>query len=119
MGINESVIKPKADDFALRIVKLYKHLTKEKKEFVISNQLLRSGTSIGANVTEAEYGISKADFRAKMSIALKEAAETEYWLNLLYKSEYLTKREYDSLKSDLSPIIRILISIVKNTDTKE
>ncbi len=119
MGISESVIKPKADNFALRVVKLFKFLTKEKKEFVLSNQLLRSGTSIGANVTEAEYAISRADFRAKMSIALKEAAETEYWLTLLYKSEYLTKKEYDSIYSDLSPIIKILISIVKSTSPKE
>jgi four helix bundle protein len=117
VGINENIIKPKADDFALRIVKLYKHLVKNKRERVLSNQILRSGTSIGANITEAQYGISRAEFRAKMSIALKEAAETEYWLTLLCKSEYLTEKEFDSLQADLSPIIKLLISIVKNTDT--
>lgn len=119
MGINENIIKPKTDDFALRIVKLFKCLTNERKEYIMSKQLMRSGTSIGANVTESQYGISKPDFRAKLSIALKEAAESEYWINLLYKSEYITKQEYDSLMADLKPIIKILIKIVKNTEGKD
>ena len=115
MAIQESIIKPKTDALALRIIKLYKHLRKEKKEYVLSTQLLRSGTSVGANVTEAQYAQSKPDFKSKMNIALKEAAESEYWLQLLYKSDYLTKREYDSIMADLTPIIKILIAIVKNT----
>ena len=115
MSIDENIIKPKTEDFALRIVQLHRYLSKEKKEFVISNQLLRSGTSIGANVTEGQYAQSKADFKSKMSIALKEAAETEYWVDLLYKSDYLNQKEYDSLRADLSPIIKILISIVKSS----
>ena len=115
MSVNENVIKPKSDDFALRIVKLYKLLTTKRKEFVISKQLLRSGTSIGANVTEGQYAQSRPDFKSKMNIALKEAAESEYWIVLLYKSEYITKPEYDSIMADLKPIIKILMSIVKNT----
>lgn len=83
---------------------------------MLSKQLLRSGTSIGANATEAQYGQSKADFRAKMYIALKEAAESEYWLKLLFKSKFMTRAEFESMMSDLRPIIRILISIVKNTE---
>ena len=116
MSVGESIIKPKAEAFALRIVKLYKLLKNERKEYVMSNQLLRSGTSIGSNITEGQYSISKAEFRLKHSIALKEAAESEYWIDLLYKSEYITKKEHDSLIADLKPIIKILISIVKNTD---
>lgn len=116
MALNESIIKPKCEDFALRIVKLFKVLTKERQEYVMSKQLLRSGTSIGANVTEGQYAISKADFRSKNSIALKEASETNYWIKLLYKSEYISKKEYESLMEDLIPIIKILTKIVKNTE---
>ena len=116
MAIDDEIIKPKTEAFALRIVKLYKLLKFQRHEFVMSNQLLRSGTSIGSNVTEAEYAISRPEFRSKMGIALKEAAESKYWLNLLFKSEYLSKREFDSMISDLIPIIKILTSIVKNTD---
>ena len=111
-----SIIKPKGDDFALRIVKLYKVLTTERKEFVMSKQLLRSGTSIGANISEGQYAVSRPDFRSKNSIALKEAAETEYWINLLFKSEYISKKEFDSLMDDLVPIIKILVKIVKNSE---
>lgn len=90
---NENAVEAKSFDFAIRIVKLYQYLTNEKKEFVLSKQLLRSGTSIGANVAEAERAQSQADFYAKMSIALKEANETDYWLRLLYKTDYLTENE--------------------------
>ena len=96
--------------FAARIVKLNKYLLKEKKEHVISKQIIRSATSIGANANEAVYGISKADFIAKLQISLKETAETEYWLRLLILSEYITHSEGESLLSDCLEIKRILVS---------
>ena len=111
MSNNTSVEKSFA--FAIRIVNLYKYLKENHNEHVLSKQLLRSGTSIGANVAEAQRGQSKADFVAKMSIALKEASETEYWLRLLYKTEYLTKNQFDSIHSDIKEIIAILMSICK------
>ena len=111
--MSDNIIENKSFDFAIRIVNLYKHLSVEKKELVLSKQLLRSGTSVGANVAEGERAQSKADFYAKMSIALKEASETEYWLRLLYKTEYLTKNQFDSIHSDIKEIIAILMSICK------
>lgn len=116
--MKESIIKDKSKSFALRIIKLYKYLTitAEQKEYVLSKQALRSGTSIGANVKEALRGQSRPDFRAKMSIALKEASETEYWLELLYESEYISKEQFDSIIADNLEIIKILMSIVKNSD---
>ena len=93
-------------------------LQNDKKEFILSRQLLRSGTSIGANVKEAIRGQSKADFSAKMNIALKESSETEYWLEVLYESEYLSKKEFESIYADNNEILRILMSIVK-TSRKE
>ena len=111
--MSDNIIENKSFDFAIRIVNLYKHLSVEKKELVLSKQLLRSGTSVGANVAEGERAQSKADFYAKMSIALKEASETEYWLRLLYKTEYLTKYQFDSIHSDIKEIIAILMSICK------
>ena len=113
----DNVIETKSFDFAVRTVNLYKHLTDNKKEFVLSKQLLRSGTSIGANVTEAQKGQSKADFNAKMNIALKEANESEYWIRLLYRTEYLTKEEFNSIEKDIKEIIAILVSICKKTNT--
>lgn len=106
-------IETKSFDFAVRCVRLYKHLTENKNEYVISKQFLRSGTSIGANVSEAERGQSKADFISKMSIALKEANETDYWLRLLYASNYLQDVEFESMDRDLNEIIGILVSICK------
>ena len=111
----DSIIENKSFDFAVRIVKLYKHLTNDKKEFVLSKQLLRSGTSIGANVSEGEKGQTKPDFNAKMSVALKEANETYYWLRLLYKTEFLTEKEFKSMEKDIDEIISILVSICKKT----
>ena len=108
-------IYDKSMTFAVRIVKLYQYLQKDKHEYVLSKQLLRSGTSIGANVREAKYGQSRADFVAKMSIALKEVSETEYWLELLNKTKYLTDEQYKSINADCSEIAKILTSIVKNT----
>ena len=113
----DSIIENKSFDFAVRIVNLYKHLTTDKKEYVLSKQLLRSGTSIGANVSEGEKGQSKADFNAKMNIALKEANETFYWLRLLHKTDYLSDKEFLSMQSDIDEIIAILVSICKKTNT--
>ena len=101
--------------FALRVVKLYKYLVTEKKEYVLSKQLLRSGTAIGALIKEGEHAQSKADFLNKMNVSLKEANETEYWIELLRDSEYLSTSESLSLLADIAEIIRILISIVKST----
>ena len=112
----DNVIETKSLEFAVRTVNLYKHLTDNKKEFVLSKQLLRSGTSIGANVTEAQKGQSKADFNAKMNIALKEANESEYWIRLLYRTEYLTKEEFNSIEKDIKEIIAILVSICKKAN---
>ena len=91
-------------------------LTQKKGEYVLAKQVLRSGTSIGANVSEAQKGQSKADFNAKMSIALKEAYESDYWLRLLYKTEYLSDKEFDSISSEIKEIIAILTSICKKTN---
>lgn len=113
----ESIIEEKSFDFAIRIVKLYKHLTADKKEFVLSKQLLRSGTSIGANVSEGERGQTKPDFNSKMNIALKEANETYYWLRLLHSTDYLTDKEFKSMEKDNKEIIAILVSICKKTNS--
>ena len=115
-GMNgQNVIEAKSFSFAIRIVRLCQYLSSEKKEYVLSRQLLKSGTSIGANICEAEKGQSKADFVAKMSIALKEANETDYWLRLLYETEYLTNTQFDSLNKDINEIISILVAITKNS----
>ena len=108
----------KSIKFASRIVKLYQYLLKEKHESIISKQIIRSGTSIGANANEAIYGISKADFIAKLQISLKETAETEYWLRLLVLSEYITEAEGDSLIDDCLEIKRILISSLNTAKKK-
>ena len=110
---SKSILLDKSLKFAARIVKLHKYLIKEKKETIISKQIIRSGTSIGANANEAVYGISKADFIAKLQISLKETAETEYWLRLLTLSEYITEQEGDSLLNDCLEIKRILVSTLK------
>ena len=110
-----SVVADKSFEFAVRIVNLCKHLRHDKNEYVLSKQLLRSGTSIGANVHEGRRAQSRADFLAKMSIALKEANETHYWLKLLYRTEYLTKKEYLSMEADVDEILRILTAICKTT----
>ena len=117
MRVNEmgNTIENKSFDFAVRVVNLYKYLCNEKKEFIISKQLLRSGTSIGANVSEGEKAQSKADFYTKMTIALKEANETDYWLRLMYATEYLTEQEFESLSKDNKEIISILVAITKTT----
>ena len=111
----ESVIVTKSMEFSVRIVRLYKYLKEEQSESVMSKQLLRSGTSVGANVREGRYAQSKADFISKMSIALKEAIETEYWLELLERTEYITKEQYESIKKDSSELAKLLTSTVKKS----
>ena len=101
--------------FAVRMVNLYNYLTDNRKEFVMSKQLLRSGTSIGANVFEGKQAQSRADFASKMSIALKEASESGYWIDLPYDTHYLSESEYQSLFSDCKRIIAVLTKIVKST----
>ena len=115
--MNENMIYNKAFIFAVRIVKLYKFLCSEYREYIMSKQLLRCGTSIGANVNEAISAQSKADFVSKMSIAAKEARETNYWINLLIETDYLKKSEnhVQSLQNDIEEIIKILTSIIKTT----
>lgn len=106
-----NIIEEKSLEFAVRIVNLYKYLTNDKKEFILAKQLLRSGTSIGANVAEDERAQSKADFVSKISIALKEANETAYWLKLLYRTEYIDVKQFESMDNDLDEIISILVAI--------
>ena len=109
------MVMNKSYAFALRIVKLYKYLVYEKKEYVLSKQLLRSGTSIGALIKEGEHAQSKADFLNKMNIALKEANETQYWIELLRDSDYLSYKDSLSIYDNSNELIRLLASIVKST----
>lgn len=117
--MTENASVEKSFEFAVRIVNVYKYLTREHKEYVISKQLLRCGTSIGANISEAQRGQSKADFAAKMNIALKEANETDYWLKLLYRTDYLSKEQYESLKGDIQELLGILIAICRTSNVKK
>jgi len=109
----DNVLKTKSYAFALRSIKLYQHLSKAQSEYVLSKQILRSGTSIGANVTEANRAESKLDFVHKLGIALKEADETEYWLNLLRDSDFITAEQAKSLLMDCAELQRLLISSIK------
>ncbi len=115
MGTQNNVVKKKSFAFAVRVVNLYKYLAAEKKEFVLSKQLLRSGTAIGALVREAEQAESKLDFIHKLAIALKEANETEYWVLLLQETEYLTAKEAESILSDNTELLKLLTSIINAT----
>ena len=110
----DNVIVEKSKAFALRIIRMYKFLLNEKKEYVLSKQVLKSGTSIGANVKEAIRGQSNADFYSKMNIALKEASETEYWLELLGESGYIEKEHFESIYSDCQELIKILMAITQS-----
>ena len=112
---DENLIATKSKVFAIRCINLYKYLTDNKKEFVMAKQLLRCGTRIGANVKEGLRGQTKPDFAAKMSIALKEASETEYWIELLKESSILSEMESESLLEDCVELIKILTSIVKSS----
>lgn len=118
MSHNDTPITTKSYEFAIRIVRTFKHLSEEKREFVLSKQLLRCGTSIGANVEEAQGGISKADFSAKLAIAYKEARESKYWIKLLRDTQYLTNPQASSLLSDADELCRILYSAIKTSRPK-
>ena len=111
--MRESILRDKSYAFAIRVVNLYRYLCEDKKEYVLSKQLLRSGTAIGALIREAEFGQSKADFISKMSIALKEANETNYWLNLLKDTKYLNEKMFDSISADCLELIKMLVATVK------
>lgn len=115
--MGQGIVGKKAYCFALRIIKAYKFLSEHKKEFVLSKQMLRSGTAIGALCREAEHAQSKADFLNKMNVALKEANETEYWLMLLKDSDYIDEDSYISIENDCNELISLLVSIVKSTKT--
>ena len=114
----EKTVKFKSKKFSVRVVNLYKYLCDEKKEFVLSKQILRSGTSIGANVAESECAISEKDFLSKIYIALKECVETIYWLDLLFDTDYLSKEQYDSVKADCEEIRKMLSSTTKTLNSK-
>lgn len=114
----DSVLRDKSYQFAIRIVKLSQYLQAEKKEFVLSKQLLRSGTAIGALLRAAEFGQSKADFVSKLNIALKEANETAYWLSLLKDTDYLTLIQYDALAPDCRALIAMLVASVKTAKSE-
>ena len=114
LKMSESIVFEKSKQFSVRIVNLYKYLKEDKKEYILSAQLLHSGTSIGANVAEACYAISKKDFLSKMYIAYKECAETLYWLELLKRTDYLTDKEYQSVREDCKELERMLSSITKS-----
>jgi four helix bundle protein len=109
----------KSRKFAIRIYNLNKYLCEEKKEYTLANQILRSGTSIGANLTEAKYSISRKEFTAKISIALKECAETEYWIDLLKETKLITNEEYESIMKDCRDILHILIAVIKKLKDKK
>ena len=114
----ESVLATKSLNFAIRMVNCVRFIQCEKNEYVMSKQILRSGTSIGANIHEALYAQSKADFASKLSISLKEASETAYWLTLLQKTEYLTSELYKSLRADVDEIIKMIIASLKTVKEK-
>lgn len=116
--MRQSVLKDKSKALALRIIRLYTFLSTERKEFVMSKQVLRCGTSIGANITEGIYGQSDADFLSKMSIAQKEANETEYWLELLHESDYITDEQFDSIVADVMEVQKMLASTIKTMKAK-
>jgi four helix bundle protein len=113
--MKENLIKDKSFAFAVRIVKLCQYLNQEKREFVIAKQVLRSGTAIGALIREAEHGESRADFVHKLAIALKEANETQYWLELLHQTEYIDPKSFESINQDCTELLKLLTAIVKKT----
>ena len=111
--LEENTVKYKSKKFAVRIINLYKYLCDEKKEFILSKQVLRSGTSIGANIAESETAMSQKDFLAKIYIALKECNETLYWLDLLYETDYITDNQFQSLKTDCEEMRRMMSATTK------
>ncbi len=116
--MRENILRDKSYKFALRIVNLYKYLKDEKKEYVLSKQILRSGTAIGALVSESEYAQSKADFVNKLSIALKEANESKYWLDILKDTDFLSISMYESITPEVEELLKLLISSVKTLKMK-
>jgi four helix bundle protein len=117
--MKDNILYSKSMAFAIRCVNLYKYLTTEKKEFILSKQLLRSGTSIGANIRESRNAQSPADFISKMwSIALKEADETQYWFELLFHTDYFTEEEYISINTDVDELISMLTSVIKTSKNR-
>ena len=116
--MKDNAIKDKSFEFSVRIVNMYKFLTNEKKEFIMSKQVFRSGTSIGANICEALQSISPAEFISKLSISLKEASETDYWLRLLHRTGYIDDIEFNSIIADCQELIRLLTSIIKTNKNK-
>ncbi len=116
--MKDNLVRDKSYAFAIRIVKLYKYLGDEKKEFILSKQLLRSGTSIGANIEEAIGGQSEKDFSAKLTIAYKETRETHYWIRLLTDTDYLTKEQSESLLINVEELLKIIGSIQKTMKNK-
>jgi four helix bundle protein len=117
--MKRNIVLEKSFDFAVRVVNLYKFLVEHKKEYVLSKQILRSGTAIGALLREAQQAESNADFIHKLSISLKEANETEYWLTLLYKTNYINNNQFSSLNENIEELIKLLVSIIKSSKTKE
>lgn len=113
--MSESILRTKSYNFALRIVKLHQFFRKEKKEYILSKQILRCGTAIGALIREAEFAQSKADFTSKMQIALKEANETQYWLEIFKDNNYLNEKMFESINNDCNELIRLLVSTVKTS----
>ena len=116
--MSDNAVLTKSKAFAVRIIMLYKHLCAESKEYTLSKQILRSGTSIGANIREAVNGYSKKDFTAKMSIALKEAGETAYWLELLAETDYISDSQFKSIYADVEELLKLLTSIVKTSKSE-
>jgi four helix bundle protein len=115
MSEDNNVVRDKSFRFALRIVKLYQYLIEQKREYVLSKQVLRSGTAIGALIRESQYAESKADFIHKLAIALKEANETDYWIELLHQSGYIEEKSYRSIHHDINELISLLVAIVKKS----
>ena len=110
-----NVIADKSKVFAIRIIRLYQFLQNDKKEFTLSKQLLRSGTSIGANTREAIRAQSTKDFQAKLHIALKEAEETAYWIELLFETEFINNKQFESIYFDCNELIKLLVSIINSS----
>ena len=113
--MKENIIKLKSFEFALRIIKLYGDLVERKKEFVLSKQLLRAGTAVCAMIRESEHAESKLDFIHKLSIAMKEANETQYWIELLYKSNFMDEKSYQSVQTDITELLKLLTAIIKTS----
>ena len=117
--MKESLLYTKSMNFAIRCVNFYKYLKDEKNEYILSKQLLRSGTSIGANIRESRFAQSPADFESKLSIALKEAEETQYWIELLYHSKLISETEYKSIHVDAGEMVALLLSSLKTNKKQQ